>query len=373
MSEVRKPKDNGEEPTFPSKEKADRIEQERRDLLAALASSKLGTLVEKVGWILNAYPDTRNSDISLQLRYWNTFCPDQYDGGVISADDLYKLPRLTSLVRARARVQNTLKLFLEDAEVRKRRGTLSEEEREEAVVAKFSSAPVYAVYADESGKTQRHLLVGSLWILQGPETLRIATKLLQWRDTRKFQDELHFADVDEKALPYYKQAIDIVVDNASALSLKYVAIPRVGAGPVQQVIPKLLYHLIVRGVSHEHDSGRAPLPRNFQLWKDAEEEGYDRLVLAELRDRLNNAATAQFGGQLIIDVLEAIDSKGNDLLQIADVFTSSINRLLNPPDPAPKVPGPKDDLANYVVAGTKVSLNAEADDQYEDLAVRINI
>lgn len=279
MSEMENPKDAAEEPASPSEEKADRIDQERRDLITTLASSKPETLVQKVGWVLNTYPDTRNSDISLQLRYWKTFCPDQYDGGAMTADDLYKLPRLTSLVRARARVQNTLKLFLADTEVRKRRGTLSEEEREEAVVAKLSSAPVYAVYADESGKTQRHLLVGSLWILQGPETLRIATKLLQWRDVSKFRDELHFADVDAKALPYYKQAIDIVVDNASALSLKYVAIPRAGAGPVQQVIPKLLYHLIVRGVSHEHDSGRAPLPRNFQLWKDAEEEGYDRLVL----------------------------------------------------------------------------------------------
>ncbi len=373
MSEMEKPKDDVEEPTSPSEVQADRIEYERRDLLAALASSKPETLVQRVGWILNTYPDTRNSDVSLQLRYWKTFCPDQYDGGAITADDLYKLPRLTSLARARARVQNTLKLFLADAEVRKHRGTLSEEEHEEAIVAKLSSAPVYAVYADESGKTQRHLVVGSLWILQGPETLRIATKLLQWRDMSKFRDELHFTEVNESSLPYYKQAIDIVVDNASALSLKYVVIPRAGAGPVQQVIPKLLYHLVVRGVSHEHDSGRAPLPRNLQLWKDAEEAGDDRLVLAEVRDRLNNAAAAQFGGRLAIDVLEAADSKGNDLLQIADVFTASINRLLNPPDPAPKVPGPKDDLANYVVARTGVSLNAEADDQYEDLAVRINI
>src|SRR5207249_599060 len=138
------------------------------------------------------------------------------------------------------------------------------------------------------------------------------------------------------------QAIDVVVDNASALSLKYIAVPRAGAGPVQQIIPKLIYHLIARGISHEHESGRAPLPRNLQLWKDAEEKGHDRLVLAEVGDKLRNAAAAQFGGQLLVDVLEAADSKSNDLLQVADVFVASINRILNPPEPAPKAPGAKD-------------------------------
>jgi len=202
-----------------------------------------------------------------------------------TSDDLYKLPRLTSLTRARARVQNTLKLFLADKDIRKRRGTLSEDERDEAITAKHSSAPVYAVYLDESGKNQRHILVGSLWILQGPETLRIARKLIEWREKTGFRDELHLAELDENSLPYFTQAIDLVLESASALSLKYIAIQRAGAGSVPQLIPKLMYHLLVRGIAHEHDTGRAPLPRNLLVWKDAEEKNYDGLVLAELGDR----------------------------------------------------------------------------------------
>lgn len=373
MGDAEEPEEDGAEAASLKVDRAARLQQERQNLLAAVASSKPDTMVHKVGWILNSYPDTRNSDIRLQLRYWITFCPDQYDGGAITPENLYKLPRLTSLTRARARIQNTMKLFLADADIRKHRGKLSEEERAEAVAAKHSSAPVYAVYVDESGKTQRNLLVGSLWILQGPETFRIAMKLMRWRDASDFREELHFAEVDERSLPYYRQAIDILVENASALSLKYVALPKAGAGHVQEVVPKLIYHLVVRGISHEHESGRAPLPRNLQLWKDAEEAGYDRLVLAELRDRLKNAAVVQFAGELVVDVLEAADSKGNDLLQIADLFTASINRMINPPDPPPRTPGPKDDLARYVVTRTAVALSAETDDQYEDLAVRINL
>jgi len=365
---------NVDNQTLSSEEsKAAQLDQERQSLLAVVAASRPDTLVHKVGWILNNYPDSRNSDITLQLRYWETFCSDQYGGGAITPDDLYRLPRLTSLTRARARVQNTLKMFLADAEVRKHRGTLSEEEREEAVAARHAAAPVYAIYVDESGKTQANLLVGGLWILQGPETFRIAMKLIEWRDATGFRDELHFTEVDEQSLSPFKQAVDIVVENASALSLKYVAVPRAGAGPVRDLVPKLIYHLVVRGILHEHESDRAPLPRNLQLWKDAEEPGYDRIVLAELGDRLRNAAAGQFNGQLVIDILEAADSKDNDLLQVADLFTASINRIINPPDPRPRNPGPKDELARYVVSRTGVSLEAESQDQYEDLAVRINL
>lgn len=349
------------------------VEVEREALLTVLASSRPDTVVEKVAWILNNYPEARNSDITLQLHYWETFCPGDYNGSAITAQDLYKLPRLTSLARARARVQNTLKLFLADKDIRQRRGTLSEDERDEAVTAKHSSAPVYAVYMDESGKTQRQLLVGSLWILQGPETLRIATKLIEWREKTGFRDELHFKDLDEISLPYFTQAIDVVLESASALSLKYIAIQRAGVGSVPQLIPKLMYHLLVQGITHEHETGRAPLPRNLLVWKDAEEKSYDSLVLAELGDRLRNAATNQFGGRLELDVLEAADSKSNDLLQVADVFVASLNRVLNPPEPPPQVPGAKDKLAAYVIERTGVQLAEEGDDQCEDLAVRINL
>lgn len=352
-----------------SVEKELRAETERRAIRAAIAAARPTTITERVAWVLNKYPETRNSDVSLMLQYWKVFA--DYGGGAVLPEDLVRLPRLTSLSRARARVQNTLKLFLADAEVRKHRGTLSEEEREDAALARATSAPVYAVYADESGKTQKNLLVGSVWLLQGPEAYPISRKLTEWRERIKFSEELHFADVDERHLPIYKAAVDLVVDNASALSLKYISVPRQGAGTPAQVIPRLLYHLVARGIAHEDSTGRAPLPRILQLWKDAEESSYDSLVLADLSDRLKNAAAGQFGGKLIVDVVEAADSKHNDLLQVADIFVASLNRLINPPEPAPKSPTAKDQLASHVVARTGVSLAAATEESYEDLAVKI--
>ncbi len=347
----------------------DEIEKSRVRLLDAVASSAPETLEHRVAWILNNHPETRNSDITLQLQYWKTFHFGEYNPFAISGDDLYRLPRLTSLARARAKIQNKLKLFLADTEVRRQRGTLEEEERERATEDSRAN-PVYSVYIDESGKTQINLIVGSFWILHGPEAWNIVTRMRNWREERQFHDELHFAEAKTSNLSFYKEAVDLVAQS-TASSFKVITVPRAGVGSVAGVFPKLIYHLLMRGIEHENSSGRAPLPRNLQVWKDEEETGYDKLLVAELLDRVKVAAATQFDGKLAVDLIRATKSKGNDLIQIADVFTGSINRVVNPPNPPPSSIGAKDQLSSYVLSKLRISLDDEGTEQYEDMAVRV--
>jgi hypothetical protein len=110
-----------------------KIEEERQVLLTRVGSSDVSTLRQRIAWLLNRYPSTRNSDIALQLKYWETFEGETYRGSNIVADDLYRLTRLTSIARERARIQNQYRLFLADPDVREHRGTLKEDERENAV------------------------------------------------------------------------------------------------------------------------------------------------------------------------------------------------------------------------------------------------
>ncbi len=316
------------------------LEAEQERVLAAVATGAFDTVEQKVAWILNTYPAARDSDITLQLRYWETFV-DDYDPATFEPDDLYRLPRLTSLTRSRATIQNKLKLFQATPEVREQRGTLSDEERERAV--REAAYPVFAIYADESGKTQDHLVVGSLWVLRSEETYRLVKALRAWRAERNFFDELHFTNVNDGNIDRYIEAVNVVTANAAALGFKSISIPRRGAGNVREVIGNLFYHVIVRGLEHEARTGRAPLPRVLQLWKDAEEEVADKLLLADIQDRL----IARFHEQLPIDFLKAISSRGADLVQIADLFTGSVNRVTNPPNPPPAHPHAKDRFANY--------------------------
>ena len=88
------------------------IEAERQSLLNTISSSSVNTLREKVAWVLNHYPDTRDSDITLYLRFWENFESEIYSGGPLNPPDFYKLTRPVSLTRERARIQNQFKLFL---------------------------------------------------------------------------------------------------------------------------------------------------------------------------------------------------------------------------------------------------------------------
>ena len=144
--------DKEKSPDLSESAKKLRINSERQELLENISSSSVNTLRDKVAWILNHYPDARDSDITLQLKYWETFYPDKYDGQSIKPSDLYNLPHLTSLSRERARIQNQYNLFVAIPEVRKIRGTLSDEEREKSIEDK-PTYPLFVVYMDDSGKT----------------------------------------------------------------------------------------------------------------------------------------------------------------------------------------------------------------------------
>jgi len=308
--------------------KDEKLALEKADILSRVADARIDTLTTQVAWLLNHYPLTRDSDISLQIQYWKTFESDKFNGSYIAVDDLYKLKRLTSITRARATIQNTHNLFLASEQVRRHRGTLEEEEKERQISAS-PSHPTYAVYADESGKTADYLIVGSLWLLNGIESRNIAIDLSKWREEKSFKDEIHFVKISTHNIKRYYEILEILFQRSAAISFKAIKLLRRGLSNQQAALDDMFYHLIIRGIEHENDSNRAPLPRNFQLWKDAEEESKDKLFIANLSDKLKQASTSLFSEKLFISDLFTIDSKKSELVQLADLFTSSVNRIVN--------------------------------------------
>ena len=224
-----------------------------------------------MAWLLNNFPNTRDSDITLQIRYWLNFESNLFDGEPISIRNYYRLQKLTSLARARATIQNDLKLFQASDEIKKRRKQKQDNEHDNAV-KKRANYHRYVVFIDESGKTQDYLVVGSMWFLHGPETLRIYRELNEWKESRGFENEFHFKQITEQKLPLYFEVADYIAKNSGVLSFKIISVPRRGIADLHEALIQLTYHLLVRGLEHEHSSGRAPLPRGLQLVKDAEAE-----------------------------------------------------------------------------------------------------
>lgn len=154
------------------------FEAEKQRVLFAISRNSPKRLLDRVAWILNHYTNARDSDIACQLHYWKTFQGDLYSGGNILQENYPKLERLNSITRARARVQNDLKMFIASPEVRKRRGKLEDEEKQRALEER-PTFPIYCIYADESGKTSKYLLVGSVWVLRSYETIKITNAINQ--------------------------------------------------------------------------------------------------------------------------------------------------------------------------------------------------
>jgi hypothetical protein len=337
-------------------------ERERQDLLEQVSSFNLRTIKHKVAWILNHYPETRDSDITLQLRYWATFQPNLYPGGDIAPENYYDLARLTSLTRARAKIQNEYKLFQASTPVRKRRGTLAEEEKERAVEDK-PAAPMYAIYMDDSGKHGEYLIVGSVWFLAKFRHTYQALHAL----SEDFGKEFHFAHASRYDEPHYIKLIDTLYSLGDAVSFKYISVRRKGLRG-NDPFTDLYYHILVKGIKHENDTGRASLPRRMQSWIDAENVEMDQLRLANLTDRLKQAASSHFDNNLYVEILNTANSKTSVTMQVADLIAASVNRVLNHPG---NNPNHKDTIANYACEKFGIVPDVNPNDQVGDMTIHI--
>lgn len=303
-------------------------EAEKLRIMAAVSSNAPERVIDRVAWILNHYPEARDSDVKCQLLYWRTFQPELYNGGDIALTAYPELQRLNSITRSRAKVQNILGLFIASPEVRRFRGKLSEEEKQQALEVR-PTHPVYCIYGDESGKTSNFLLVGSVWVLKSYETFKITSALNARKKEIGFSGELHFKDITKGNLEKYQKILAVIVENSSKLSFKALAVERRGLANVDDTIGKLFYHMLINGVREENATGRAILPRSLQFRKDAEEVSKDELLMMEIKLQLENASSSIFKGRLYVDVIEVEDSKRSPLMQLADLFTGSISRVLN--------------------------------------------
>jgi hypothetical protein len=309
--------------------KEEKLAKEKAKFLEKFAAGDTNHLQTRIDWILNRYPSARDSDVTLQVIYWRTFNRDLLSGpNVVSLENLYKLTRLTDIARARAKIQNEYHLFQASDGIRKRRGIKEGEERSRQIDEQ-PPLPTLTVYSDESGKTDTHLIVGSVWFLSGEDIGSVMMALNEWRERVRFNDELHFTKINDRNVERYLEVIGILDEFAATVSFRAITIERRGHTDLSRVIDDLLLHLLVRGVKHEHESGRALLPRSISVFKDAEEESRDKLAVENLTFDLKNASKSQFGGKLHVSLISAIDSKALIPLQFADLFIGSLNRRLN--------------------------------------------
>lgn len=337
-------------------ERAAKIEEEKNNLLKMIHAGEPTDTKDRVGYILSKNLNARNSDIELAWDYWKTFHKDVFDGYSLTLSKFLSLPKISSLCRSRAKIQNEYNLYLAEDEVRQQRGTLEDKYKKTAISDRAPDIKSLIVYIDETGKTQDYLSLGSIWL----PTFSSYSKSLEIRDWKKYSGidyEFHFKDLKPHKIEHYKNFITKFLSLHPQMSFKSIIIKNQGLRDKEDAIKDLTYHLIKKGVNHENDSKRAPLPRRLIVTVDEENEAKDILKLAEIKDKLE-AHNIQ---GLILDRFEAKSSSGDEYLQMVDLFTGAINRLVNPQ----RDKNHKDELAEFIVNLMQIDINEYLNNENE--------
>lgn len=274
---------------------------------------------------MDRYPQSRDSDIELQLLYWETF--DDVSTSHVSKDNYRQLTKLTSITRARALIQNQLRLFRSSADVRQLRGARAAEHRALAA-PETPQLPRYEVVLDESGITDDYLVIGSVWHLDPFSILKMtttATVLIGKLKSQRLGKEFHVKDLNRDKLDIYLQFVDFLGHGTTAVDFRFITLRREGIADTQRALIVMTYELLKRGIDQLHSLGRAPLPRLLRVIKDKDKEGSDRLFLNELRDLLEKSPLVT-SGALTLGDFNAIASHELWSLQAADIVAACARR-----------------------------------------------
>ena len=326
--------------------KLTKIEREKKDLLASLAGADFSKQKTKVAYILNLYPEARDSDITLTLKYWETFQSDIFNPLGILPKDLFRLERMHYLVRARAKIQNEYNLFTANSEVkrfrRKHEEKMTDEVREDSTPRQLVN-----VYADETGKTQDFVIVSSVWVLTGRAVYTVTQAIIKWQENSRWaKREVHFAKFGKKDLDTLKEYLGVILQNREYLSFKSIAVERSRTKrSIESVVEKLHEHMLLRGAEHEIKSNRIDLPQKIEVTLD-HEQSLDAITLDELKRRVNAGYKYSYGDSVEVSQIQTISSRKSQLVQLSDLVAGAINRKLNNTGGA----NFKDEMADLVVS-----------------------
>ncbi|MEZ0192238.1 DUF3800 domain-containing protein [Ralstonia solanacearum] len=322
-----------------------KVQKEKAALQKSLAAGDFSTTRTRVAFILNLYKDTRNSDVTLAIKYWEQFQPELYSTHGILPQNLFKLERFHLIVRARAKIQNEYGLYLAEDAVRRHRRR-NEEAMEADVIADAASRGVIQVFSDETGKTQRHVTVAAIWVLAGRAVYDVTRAVLKWKETSAWASrEIHFARLGAKDVDVLQELLGIVVNHREFLSFKVISYDQEGSRRrVEDIVARLHEFMLIRGLEHEVGSARVALPLAVTVTLD-EEPSLDEIARSDLKEAVERRYNELFGRRASIESVDSVRSHDSVLVQLADLVAGAVNRRLN--HLAER--GVKDDMADAIV------------------------
>lgn len=303
------------------------LTQEQRDererLLASVAESRLGSMQQRLAYLLCHFPETRDSDVALAIRYWRMFQPDILEKwNPIELEVLFPLDRIDTISRMRRHIQNVLKLYRSTLEVRRQREEL-ELEMQQIIAADRLGLSEVRFYLDETSGADKFNGIGGVCVMNWKQYEKYWSSLTQWRRGFGWPGNIHFAETGTAGLPRAMALLHQLEQRRGGLLFLGYALQ--SKGLLHQTRLSLFIQLVVDSLRVMDQSGCLGERRSVLLIKE-EETGFDQLHLADLRTHLERQLVEAFPHRVYLDdVITA--PKGRDvMLESADLIASSMMR-----------------------------------------------
>lgn len=339
-------------------------QREREKLVKELdAGETPATQKTRVAFLLNHFPDTRDSDITLTLMYWEKFQNDIYSERAIEPYKLFKLERLTTIARLRAKIQNDYGLFRGKEEIQRKRRQREETFREDMLADKPQSRTIQ-VYADETGKTGDYVGIGSVWFLDPMASFKFQAAVINMCVENKIKGEFHFSGLNKGQIENYKSFVDLAAQHSAYASFKAVVAKIAGTTrKPDEAVRELLRILLVRGFEQEVLAQRVTPPRALIVTVD-EGTHWDGIAIENIIADASQQLSTKLGALNGVNRITPVSSKSSALVQLADLFAGAINRRFNPPIEQKNY---KDEFADYLI--DKLSPTADEIGEGDSLTV----
>ncbi|MCM1010041.1 MAG: DUF3800 domain-containing protein [Fusobacterium sp.] len=301
-------------------------------------------ILSLLAYMLWQYPNTRNSDITLALEFYKKFYPEIVKESLIKFEDFFKIPKMYDIQRARAKIQNTEGLFPAKESVIQKR--IKKEQEYRLYFKNENTEPLtnpsdYYIYFDESGKTDKYFILAGILINSEISNKYFSDKLniIKTRLNKKYNQnikELKFTSIDKKNINFHKEFItnlfeedvlptfvSIIIENKG---LKQSSQKKKTENLLRIILLDSITSVIVRTTCCS-SFGNTKASLNIILDKDG--AGYDTLELENFKQDLISSINKQFKYFVSLDSFGYNDSKENILIQLADLYASSLNNIFS--------------------------------------------
>jgi hypothetical protein len=319
------------------------LEERKQKILIALADSHLANCEQRVASVLRRFPETRDSDTALCIRYWKTFQADVIERwNPLELEVLFELDRIETLGRVRRMIQNDLRLFRGVEDTRRAREAM-QSEFHEYIAAHRDSAPEIQFYLDETGNEghKRYTGVAGICIINKRQFEKHQLALEQWRAQQGWPEPIHFADTGAEKM---ERAVSLLAQlQRRREGVLFVGYSLMSQGRTHEDLFSLLIQIVVDSLRHLDECKCLTESRRVRVIKEAD-SGFDGLFLDKMTKRLGEAVALEFPGKLAVLPVETKPKGRTVLLECADLIAGGMQRRA-----IGKGSNPKDRLAEAIV------------------------